>query len=108
MIRILFFGMLALHGLIHVLGFAKGMGLADLPQLTKPVSRFMGYVWLLAGLLCLLAAGAGWAWPRGWWMIGIVALVLSQSAILASWADAKFGTLANLLLLAGVIHALVA
>jgi hypothetical protein len=104
MIRGLFFGVLALHGLIHVMGFVKGFGLADLPQLTQPISRALGFVWLFAGLLCLVAAFSGWLWPQGWWLIGFIALVLSQTVIIGSWADAKFGTLINLLLLMAVIH----
>ena len=106
MIRHLFFGILALHGLIHVLGFVKGFGLADLPQLAQPISRTRGLVWLFAGLLCLMTAFSGWLWPQGWRLIGIVALVLSQTVIIGSWADAKFGTLVNLLLLTSLIYGL--
>jgi hypothetical protein len=104
MIRSLFFGVLVLHGFIHVMGFVKGFGLAALPQLTQPISRSMGFVWLCAGLLCLGTALLGWVWPRGWWVIGFVTLVLSQTVIICSWADAKFGTLVNLLLLAAVSY----
>ncbi len=42
-------GVLALHGLIHAMGFAKAFGLAELPQLVQPISRAMGVAWLLAG-----------------------------------------------------------
>jgi hypothetical protein len=40
--------LLVVHGLIHLLGFAKAVRLADLPQLTEPISPFLGAVWLLA------------------------------------------------------------
>jgi Family of unknown function (DUF6544) len=31
--------LMGVHGLIHLMGFAKGFGYADLPQLTQPISR---------------------------------------------------------------------
>jgi len=102
--RWVFAVIIGLHGLIHLMGPAKAFGYADLPQLTQPISRAMGLVWLAAAVLTLSAAAALFVWPRGWWMIGAAALVLSQTAVATSWADAKAGTIANLILLAGVAH----
>lgn len=44
-------GLLAVHGLIHLMGFAKAFGYAELPQLMQPVSvrRALSGWW--AGLL---------------------------------------------------------
>ena len=98
-----FGGFLLLHGLIHLMGFAKAFGYADLPQLTEPISRPMGLAWLLATGLFLLTLMALFAWPRGWWMVGATALLASQVVIVTSWNDAKFGTLANVIVLAGVV-----
>ena len=39
-----------LHGVIHLMGFAKGFGYADLSHLTLPISRG-------SGELCFVAAG---------------------------------------------------
>lgn len=39
--------LLGVHGLIHLMGFAKGFGYADLPQLTQPISRAWGAGWLV-------------------------------------------------------------
>ena len=50
--------LLAVHGLIHFMGFAKAFGYAELPQLTQPVSREMGFLWLAAGLLVIATAVA--------------------------------------------------
>lgn len=99
--RWLFAGLLALHGLIHLMGFAKGFGYASLPQLVQPISRAMGVLWLLAAALLLGASVASLAWPRSWWWLGAASLVVSQFVIVSSWSDAKFGTLANLILAAG-------
>ena len=95
---------IVLHGLIHFMGQAEAFGWADFPQLTQSVSRGMGLVWLLAGLLTLAAAAALFAWPRRWWVIGAAAVVLPQAVIFTSWTDAKAGTVANLMLLAGVAY----
>src|SRR4029453_18349931 len=92
---------LVVHGLIHVLGFAKAFGLADLPQLAQPISPLVGAVWLLAALLFLAAAAALFVWPRGWRAIGACAIVVSMFVIVPSWTDAKFGTFGNLVALLG-------
>jgi len=63
----------------------------------------MGLVWIGATVLMVAASVAFVAAPRWFWLVGACALVLSQSAILASWSDAKFGTLANLVLLVAVV-----
>ncbi len=76
---------LVVHGLIHLLGFAKAFGLADLPQLTQPISPLLGVLWLIAAFLFLAAAGSLFVWPRWWWAIGACAIVVSMVAIVPSW-----------------------
>lgn len=102
--RWVFAFIVVLHGLIHLMGPAKAFGYADLPQLAQPVSRGMGLWWATAAMLMLAAAAALFLWARGWWIIGAAALVVSQAVIFASWTDAKAGTAANLILLAGVAY----
>jgi hypothetical protein len=102
MTTVVFAIVLVVHGLIHVLGFAKAFGVADLPQLTQPISPLLGVVWLLAALLFLAAAAALFVWPRGWWAIGACGIVISMFIIVPSWTDAKFGTFGNLVALIGV------
>jgi hypothetical protein len=84
--------LLGVHGLMHLLGFAKAFGLAELPQLTQPISRPWGVLWLSAAVLTLATAALVPLAPRWWWSLGAVALVVSQTAILSSWSDARFGT----------------
>ena len=93
---------LVLHGLLHLLGTAKAFGWADLPQLTAPISAPAGLAWFASALLFVAAAMALWAWPRGWWAIGLAALVVSMTVIVSSWSDAKFGAAANVVVLLGV------
>ena len=96
--------LLALHGLIHSMGFAKAFGYAELPQLTQPVSREMGVVWLAAGLLIVASAVTLVASPRRFWIVGGVALIASQVVILSAWSDAKAGTIVNVVLLLAVTY----
>jgi hypothetical protein len=96
--------LLALHGLIHLMGFAKASGYAKLPQLTQPISREMGLLWLAAGLLVVGGAVMIVARPRSFWIVGAVALVMSQAVILSAWRDAWAGTVVNVVLLLAVAH----
>lgn len=95
---------LGLHGLIHVLGFAKAFGLAELAQLTQPLSRRAGSAWLVAGLLMLATLGgilAGW---QTWWIPAALGAVLSQVLVFSAWTDARFATLPNLIVLAAAVY----
>lgn len=98
----LFVGLLLVHGLIHLMGFAKAFGYAELPQLTVSISRPLGLAWLGAAVLFVASSAAVNVWPRGWWIIAGLAILASQVVITASWSDAKFGALANLIALVGV------
>jgi hypothetical protein len=99
-------GLLTVHGLIHLMGFAKAFGYAELPQLTQPISRESGVLWLLAGVLIaatamMLATGASTSW-----IVGGLALLVSQLVIIAAWRDAWAGTAVNAVLLLVVAHGL--
>jgi hypothetical protein len=105
---VVFATVLLVHGLIHLLGFAKAFGFAELPQLTGHISPLFGTLWLMAGLLFLVAAGSLFFWPRWWWAIGTCAIVVSMVVIVGSWSDAKFGTIANVVALVGVVFGFLA
>ncbi|MGE4053501.1 MAG: DUF6544 family protein [Vicinamibacterales bacterium] len=93
--------LLVVHGLIHLLGAAKGLGAAELPQLTQPISPVLGMGWLATALLFLASAVSLFVWPRWWWAVALCAVVASMAVIIPSWTDAKFGALANVIVLAG-------
>ena len=99
---------LVVHALIHLLGAAKAFGFAELPQLTQPISPSRGTLWIAAALLFFIAAGSLFLWPRWWWVIGAGAIVVSMTAIVPSWSDAKVGAVANLVALAGVVFGFLA
>jgi hypothetical protein len=91
--------LLTVHGLIHLLGTAKAWGWAPVKQLKEPISPTLGCMWLIAAVLVLTAAAmiAARA-PSWWWAVAVAAAVASQAVIVTSWADAKAGTAANVVL----------
>jgi len=106
MMAIALSAILVVHALIHALGFAKAFELAPATQLTIPISRPMGLIWLAASSLLLASSVALLAAPRWFWLLAIAAATVSQVAIVASWRDARFGTALNVLtVLAGVYGA---
>ncbi len=97
-------GIFGVHGLIHVMGFAKAFGYAELPQLAQPISRGWGVAWLAAALLVTASAVMFGVGARRFWVIGALAVVISQIVIVSAWRDAWAGTIANALLLAVAAH----
>ena len=93
-----------LHGLIHLLGAAKGLGWADVTQLENPISAAMGVAWLAAAVLVVVSGALLSVTVGGWWVVGAVAVVVSQAVIFTSWSDAKAGTVSNVILLAAVVY----
>jgi hypothetical protein len=93
------------HGLIHLLGVAKGFGLAETSPLKQPISTSGGVVWLVAAGLVLAAAVliATGATPW-WWAVAILGAAISQVAITSSWSDAKFGTAGNVILVVAAVY----
>jgi hypothetical protein len=102
--RTLFLVALAGHGLIHLIGAAKAFHVADLPELTRPISTSVGVLWLTAAALFVASACSLLAWPRWWWVLGACAIPFSVFAISRSWSDAKVGAAANAVILIGVIY----
>jgi hypothetical protein len=103
-VRWIVVAVVVLHGLLHLLGAADGLGWADVSELTRPISAGMGIAWLATAVLVvatglLLARSVAW-----WWMVGTLAVVASQAMLLTAWSDASAGTLANLVLLLAVVY----
>ncbi len=90
---------IAIHGLIHLFGFAKAFQVADLKQLQKPISKPMGMIWLAVAFLFLAAACMLIVRSASWWMPGAIAVILSQYLLIQSWSDAKYGSILNFVIL---------
>jgi hypothetical protein len=98
--------LLVLHGAIHVAGFLKAFGLAELPRLGHAISRTLGILWLLAGMAFVVSAVLLFVDGRHWWIAATPAVVLSQVLIAGGYHNAKFGTIANAIVLIPLIVSL--
>lgn len=90
---------LFIHGLIHLMGFAKAYSYANISQLTREISKPSGFFWLLATILFITSAAMFFLKKDSWPMLAIAAVVISQVLIIMVWKDAKFGTMANVVIL---------
>jgi len=88
--------LLAMHGLIHFMGLGKAYG--SVPALKLPLTKPAGWLWAGAAALFLWSALLRWLHSDTWWMPALPAVILSQALIILSWSDARFGTIANVLL----------
>ena len=95
-----------IHGLIHLLGFVKAFDIVPVDQLTQPVSKPIGLLWLAVLILWLLVAAGLLLQRDWWWMLAIPVACLSQFLIILQWNDAKFGTALNILILIAAMVAL--
>jgi len=103
MLKIFLLIVLFIHGMIHILGFLKAFQLAEINQLTQNISKPMGILWLLALILFLAAAIQLISNHDLWWITALAAVILSEVLIILFWQDAKFGTIANIIILLSVI-----
>ncbi len=96
--RIAFAVLLALHGLIHLIGPAKAFGWGNISQLRQPISPTAGVIWLLAATLLIGSAVTVLIGARWWWYLALPGVLISQLLIVQAWSDAKAGTLANIII----------
>ncbi len=94
-----------IHGLIHLMGFAKAFDLAQLPLLQAFVPPPVGLVWLAAAMLLVISGVLLLVGIKRWWLAAALGIVLSQILIFSTWSDAKVGTMANVILVIPVVVA---
>jgi hypothetical protein len=93
-----------LHGLLHLLGAATGLGWSTVSSLSQPVGGVAGGIWLVVALLLVLAGLLLALAARWWWVVSSVAAVASQAVIATSWPDARVGTVVNVALLGAAVY----
>ena len=104
MLRFALISIAFFHGLIHLMGFAKAFHYGQITQLTKDISKPAGAIWLLAALMFIACAGL-MLLKKEWWLLGLVAVLLSQALIFMAWQDSKYGSIANAIVLVATILA---
>jgi len=103
--RFLFATVVIIHGLIHLLGFFKAFDFAHIEALTNPISKPKGLLWLFTAVALISAAVFYLLRFDLWWILAFAAILLSQILIISSWSDARFGTIANIIILINVVIA---
>lgn len=100
MLKHLFAFIILVHGLIHLMGFAKAYNYGNISQLNRDISKPLGLIWLVTAVLFIIAIVLYYAKYDKWWLVGVIAAVFSQILIFMVWNDAKFGTFVNIVVLA--------
>jgi hypothetical protein len=88
------------------MGFAKAFECANITQLTIPISKAAGLVWFLVADLFVLATILFLLNKNGWMIVAGIGAIASQVLIIMAWKDARFGTIANILVAAIIIYTL--
>lgn len=101
--RIALIFLIGIHCIIHLLGFFKALGISEFKAISQPISITLGILWLFTFFLFLITVFLLLAHSNFWWLIGFIAIIISQALILNYWSDAKFGTVANGIILLAVI-----
>ncbi|WP_339708875.1 DUF6544 family protein [uncultured Kriegella sp.] len=65
--------------------------------MTQPISKPFGIIWLVAFILFSTTLALFLSQHNSWWIVGLLAVLLSQFLIITYWQDAKFGTSINLI-----------
>jgi hypothetical protein len=113
MLRIALAAVIFIHGLIHLMGFVnewklaevKGLEAGTLVPLSPAMAKFTGGLWLLA-TLCFISAGMLFLLKREvWWVPAFTGVLLSQALVVLYWPSAKWGTIANVIILLAAIIA---
>ncbi len=99
MLKYVFSILSLVHGLIHFMGFSKAFGYGNITQLTKDISKPAGAFWFITALLFSAVVVLFLLRKESWPLLALVAVIISQVLIFTVWKDAKFGTIANLIIL---------
>jgi hypothetical protein len=117
MFKIALVALLAIHGLIHTMGFLGTMGLAQFEGASRvptnvimagpedPIVRILGLVWLIALAGFLLAAVLLLMDTAAWRPVAVASVAVSMVVVVLWWGNAPMGAVANALVLAAVILA---
>lgn len=98
--------LMTFHGLLHLVGFLKGIRLKDFPQIKSHISGIQGVFWFIAHALLMSAMMLYFSNKAYWWMAGIGGVLVSQVLIITIWRDARWGSILNLIILAASLLAM--
>lgn len=91
--------LIIIHGIIHFFEFLKTFGISEFNTISQSIPKTYGIFWLLTFLLFVITIILILVDLDYWWLSGFLAVVISQLLIFNYWSDAKFGTIANVIIL---------
>lgn len=97
--------LIGIHGIIHLFGVFKAFGISGFNGVSQAISKTYGIFWLLAFLLFAITIIFILVHSNYWWVSSFLAVIISQVLICNNWTDAKFGTIANVIILLATIIA---
>lgn len=106
MLKYFFALIMLVHGLIHVMGFAKAFGYGNINKLSTVIAKPLGLVWLVTALLFLVGVLLLIIRKDSWPYVVIIAAIISQILIISTWQDAKFGSIVNVVVMLVAIAAI--
>ncbi|WP_420573029.1 DUF6920 family protein [Kordia sp.] len=101
--RIVLTILIAIHGVIHLFGFLKAFSIFEFNAISHPINKAFGIIWLFTFLFFTITSVLLIIQSNYWWIIGIIAIILSQFLIINYWSDAKLGTAVNVIILLATI-----
>ena len=112
MLHYIFALVVLMHGLIHLMGITHELKLADREDPTtdyivnfKGVKTVINVLWAVPYLLFLAAMILFMLYSNTWWMFATAGVFVSQILIILEWNEAKYGTIANIIILLAIIAA---
>jgi hypothetical protein len=81
------------------LGYAKAFEINKVPLLSQSIPKNLGMLFLFTAVLFIISLVMFLLDRQEWFFISLVAVIISQILILIYWQDAKFGTIANSIIL---------
>lgn len=99
MLTYIFAFIMLAHGLIHFMGFAKAFFKNNPTAITQYISKPAGIVWFINAILFVITIVLFLLKNEYWPITGIIAAIISQVLIINVWKEARFGTIANCIVL---------
>ena len=109
--------LLAIHGVIHAMGFAGAWGIAEFDGASRTPTNFvvaepdsgalrgLGIVWLVALGAFVISAGLLLGGNPAWRGVALGAAALSMVVVALWWESAPMGAVANALIIIAVVMA---
>ena len=101
--RYLLFLLIISHGGMHVVAYLIAENYLAILGLSLEFWEYGGWAWLIPACLFLISGALQLFSNRRWPLVAIVAVSLSQLLIFLNWDEARFGSIANLIILIAAV-----